>query len=114
MTYQDYKKNYTEVTRQMQDYFETMPQFRIILDNIIGKSYEELTKYFENYEIFKLTTTICEIESKKNKLNQSMNVIEINKIIKNKINKIKENNSYYSKHNLYKLRSIKINKYNNN
>ncbi len=116
MTYQEFKRNYKEVTKQMQDYFEIKPEFRIMLNNIIESRFEELTNNLTTYEIFELQRLVCEIESINNKNNKNLNTKEINKLIDIKINKKEKNlnkkevNNTYSKHKLYKLRSLKIKK----
>ncbi len=111
MIYQEFKRKYTEVTRQMQDYFETKQEFRIMLSNIIENRFKELTNSLKDYEIFELQRIICEIES----INKNLDINEINKIIDKRINKQennlnKNNNKTYSKHKLYKLRSLKLKK----
>ena len=111
MSYQNYKRKYTEVTRQMQDYYKTPQEFRKRLDKIIENIYEELIKNIKDYEIFKLYNIICEVESTKK---TDINNEEITQIIKNYINSItnkSNSNKSYSKHKLYKLRAQKINKY---
>ncbi len=120
MTYQEFLINYNEVNKQMQDYFKIRSDFKGKIYIIMQKKYKELKISLNDFEIFELHRTIYELESNKNKNNETLENEEIIQIINNRINRINKtnieysNNNYYSKHKLYKIRSLKINNRNIN